>query len=153
MRTAVGLQLLPHSRVDPKTASVRPDSVVAAVLDASNGTSPTINQPKIYALTGDEGATIREWQNCGEARVSAECRSILLLSDCFPRRCYSSEKAVSNRLNLHPDCCLNKELKYAAVAYWERQTLKSPECCSGACFGKRCRSPRTVDLSNPPLER
>jgi hypothetical protein len=64
MRTTVGALFLPHSRVHPKTTSVRPDLVVPAALDSTNSTppptpTPTPGQPGIFTLLIDEGITIR----------------------------------------------------------------------------------------------
>jgi len=51
MRTAVGARFLPHSRVDPKTTSVRPDLVVPLSLDSSNGPPPNSpHQPRSRGL-------------------------------------------------------------------------------------------------------
>jgi hypothetical protein len=59
IRTTIGALFLPHSRVHPKTTSVRPDLVVPAALDSTSTTEPTPGQPAIFTLLIDEGITIR----------------------------------------------------------------------------------------------
>jgi hypothetical protein len=63
MRTMIGVRFLPHSRVHPRTTSVRPDLVVPSALDSPGGSASTWTPgtpgPAIYSLTIDEGTTIR----------------------------------------------------------------------------------------------